>query len=143
MLPKGLLKEYSKTLSMLVRGLDIFAVLLAGLLAFGCKMGDFNLTLNYLLALGLAAVFTSIVFSCCHIYESVRAQSLWQSLSRLVQAIFILLLFLAGLAFITKTGESFSRGWFVLWAIFSFVLLIFSRFCLLLTLRLMRKRGLN
>jgi putative colanic acid biosynthesis UDP-glucose lipid carrier transferase len=143
MLPKGLLKEYSKTLSMIVRGMDILAILMAGVLAYGCKIGNFFLPLNYTFALSIAAVMAMIIFSFSRIYESQRTQSLWQTFSRLIQSIFILLFFLAGLAFFTKTGESFSRGWFILWGAFSFVLLCLFRFGILIILRLMRTHGLN
>ncbi len=143
MLPKGLLKEYSKTLSMMMRGLDILAIIVAGVFAYACKIGNFSLPFNYFLALGVAALGTSVIFSCCHVYESVRAQSFWQTFSRLIQAMFILLFFLSSLAFFTKTGESFSRGWFLLWAFFSFFLLFVFRFSVLIVLRLMRTHGLN
>lgn len=143
MLPHGLLKEFSKIFSMLVRGLDIIAVIVAGLAAYYYKFGHFDITEQYMTALCLGAILTTVVFSFFHIYESVRGQAIWQYISRLVQAISVVLLLLAGLAFLTKTGVNFSRSWFLLWSIFSVILLVLFRGSLLFVLRLMRTHGMN
>lgn len=143
MLPHGLLKEFSKFFSILVRGLDIIAVVVAGLAAYYCKFAHFDITEQYVNALCIGAVLTSVVFSFFHIYESVRGQAIWQYISRLVQAILVVLLLLAGLAFLTKTGVSFSRSWFLLWSIFSVILLVLFRGSLLFILRQMRAHGMN
>ncbi len=143
MLPHGLLKEFSKVFSMLVRGLDIIAVMAAGLAAYYYKFGHFDITEHYMSALCIGALLTTIVFSFFHIYKSVRGQAIWQYIVRLVQAILVVLLMLAGLAFLTKTGETFSRSWFLLWSILSVILLVLFRCSLLFILRLMRTRGMN
>lgn len=143
MLPHGLLKEFSRVFSMLVRGLDIIAVMMAGIAAYYYRFGHFSVTEHYLSALFIGAVLTTIVFSFFHIYESVRGQAIWQYISRLVQAILVVLLLLAGLAFLTKTGETFSRSWFLLWSIFSVILLVLCRGSVLFILRLMRAQGMN
>jgi Undecaprenyl-phosphate glucose phosphotransferase len=143
MLPKGLLKEYSQVLSMVLRGLDVVAIIAAGCIAYFYKFGNLHLTPLYLTALCIGSVLTLIVFAVFRIYESVRAQSYWAHLMRLIQAIFIVLMLLAGLAFLSKTGEDFSRGWSMLWALFSLILLILFRCSLLILLHLMRKKGWN
>lgn len=143
MLPKGLLKEYSQLLILLVRGLDIIAIMVAGLLAYFFKFGDFNLSNNYLAALSIAAVLMLIVFSGFHIYESSRTLTFWRYISKLLQAVFVVLMLLAGLAFLTKTGENFSRGWFIAWSGFTVLLLLLCRSGIMLVLRLMRSRGFN
>src|SRR5580698_9320309 len=143
MLPHGLLKEFSKVFSTLVRGLDIIAVIVAGLAAYYYKFGHFDITEQYMTALCIGAILTTIVFSFFHIYESVRGQAIWQYINRLVQAILVVLLLLAGLAFLTKTGVSFSRTWFLLWSICSVILLVLLRGSLLFSLRLMRTHGMN
>ncbi|TAK76999.1 MAG: undecaprenyl-phosphate glucose phosphotransferase, partial [Gammaproteobacteria bacterium] len=63
--------------------------------------------------------------------------------SGLVQALFALFMLLAGAAFITKTGEAYSREWFGWWGLFAVLSLISCRGCLLLFLRLMRLYGWN
>ncbi len=143
MLPKGLLKEHSQLLTLLVRGLDIIAIMAAGLLAYFYKFGDLHLSSDYIAALSIAAVLIVIVFSGFHIYRSVRTLSFWQYISKLLQALFVVLMLLAGLAFLTKTGENFSRSWFMLWACFTVFLLLLFRGGMMLVLRVMRSRGFN
>ncbi len=143
MLPKGLLKEYSQLLTLLVRGLDIFAIMVAGLSAYFYKFADLNVSISYIAALSLAAILMLIVFSGFHIYESARTLGFWRYLSQLLQATFILFMLLAGLAFLTKTGDHFSRSWFVTWGCFTVILLLIFRGSIMLMLRLMRSKGLN
>ena len=143
MLPKGLLKEHSQALTLIVRGLDMVAIIAAGLFAYFYKFDDLDLSGEYIAALVIAAGLTLVVFSGFHLYESARTLNLWQYTRKLLQAVFIVLMLLAGLAFLTKTGEDFSRSWFMWWACFSGLLLLLFRGGIMLVLRLMRARGLN
>ena len=143
MLPKGLLKEYSNALSIVIRGLDVAAVMVAGLIAYFYKFGHLTLQPHYWMALYVASGLTLVVFAGFRIYESVRAQHFWRHLLRLIQAVSIVLILLAGLAFLSKTGNDFSRGWYMLWAFFALGLLVLFRCSLLITLRVMRSRGWN
>lgn len=143
MLPRGLLKEHSQFLAVLLRVMDILAVMIAGVLAYYYKFNDYHLSSSYLIALSMTAVLTCIVFSFFHIYASIRALSFWQHIQGLIQAVFTVMILLAGLAFLTKTGESFSRVWFLMLCGFSLAWLIFFRLTMLIILRLMRSRGWN
>lgn len=143
MLPKGLLKEYSKAISFVLRGVDMCAVVMSGLIAFYYKFQNFNIPLNYINALLISAILTLIIFPFSHIYESMRGQGFWVTLKRLVQAEMMVLISLAGFAFITKTGAEFSREWFLYWIVFAFILLGLFRSCLILLLRVMRSYGWN
>lgn len=143
MLRKGLLKEYSHALSFVLRVLDITAVVVAGLCAYFIKFADFDLSQHYVVALVIAAVLTPWVFRFFSIYESIRGKGIIQHALNLIQAVFALLVLLGGLAFLTKTGEDFSRSWFGLWAVMIFVLLILFRGSMLIALRFMRTRGWN
>ena len=88
-------------------------------------------------------MFTTVIFSWFQIYQSSRAQSIWIHIAKLTQAVLAVLLLLAALAFLTKTGDYFSRAWFIWWALDSIVLLILLRGSVLFVLRLMRRHGLN
>src|SRR6185436_17401190 len=90
-----------------------------------------------------AALLTVAVFSFFHLYESVRALDYGRYAGRMCQAWLSVLVMLAGFAFLTKTGESFSRGWFLLSGFIFLLLLIVLRGGLLLLLRLMRSHGWN
>ncbi len=143
LLPKGLLKEYSRTLSYVLRGFDVAAILMAGLSAYFIKFGDLSLKHQYIIGLLVAAALTPLVFGFFHIYESMRAKGFWQSVTKFAQSITALLIILTGLAFVTKTGDHFSRNWFFLWAGLSFGWVILFRSLLMLVLRFMRSKGLN
>lgn len=145
MLPKGLLREHSEVLAMVIRIMDVIAIVAAGIFSYALKFQQWSFYQDrqYLLALGVAATLTLVIFSFLQIYQSSRTQSYWQHLSKLVQAILVMMMVLAGLAFLTKTGENFSRSWFVLWGACSIILLVLFRFCLLIILRIMRTKGWN
>lgn len=138
MFPRGLLKEYARSLSVLLRCLDVIAVIVAGIIAYFYRFGHLQLTANYLLALTVAAFLTFAVFSWFQVYESVRAKNSWDYFAVLIKAILVVLLLLAGFAFFTKSGEQFSRGWYLYWVVASVSLLLFFRGSLLLFLRVMR-----
>jgi len=143
MLPKGLLTEHSRSISFVLRGLDVFAMVLAGVIAYYYRFGNLSFPPIYNNAFLLASIFTLLFFPHFHIYDSMRGQPFTSTLKKLFQAILTVLIFLAGLAFITKTGANFSRIWFFAWCISSFGLLSILRFSLVLVLRVMRSHGLN
>jgi len=143
MLRKGLLKEYSNALAYILRGFDVLAVVAAGFLAYYWKFGDISLPDRYLIALWFAVFLTPVVFRFFRIYESIRGKRFAQHLSNLAQAIVTLLFILAVFAFFTKTGETFSRTWFAIWAGFAFAFLLLFRGSMLVVLHFMRARGWN
>lgn len=143
MLPRGLLKEYSQILSLIMRVLDVCAVVGSGIGAYYYRFGHLDFPQRYIAALIVAALMTFIVFPSFHLYESARAKGFWQNIQYLIKAVGTVVLLLAGLAFLTKTGENFSRAWFITTAIFTVSLLILFRCTLLIFLRLMRSHGWN
>lgn len=143
MLPRGLLKEYSQFLALLLRGLDALAIVAAGWGAYFYRFGTWHLAPHYTTVFFIAAALTLVVFQFFHIYESIRAKSFLQHLNTVIQAVSVVLFSLAVLAFLTKTGELYSRVWFISWACSSLILLILFRCTLLLLLRLMRAHGWN
>jgi len=143
MLPKGLLKEYSRPLSFLLRSLDMIAVLGAGLLAYFYKFEDVDLSNHYQSALLIGAITSAIVFSFFNMYQSARGNHLWMHFVNIAKSIIVIIVLLSGLAFLTKTGDYFSRTWFMLWWGCAFVLLSLFRCSLFISLRLMRAHGWN
>ncbi|HTM64108.1 MAG TPA: undecaprenyl-phosphate glucose phosphotransferase [Gammaproteobacteria bacterium] len=143
MLPKGLLKEYWRTLSLLIRLLDMTVVFGAGFITYYFKFNSWDVSPEYFLGLLIGAAATPVVFSFFSIYTSVRGQGLISHFLKLIQALVVLMLLLAGLSFFTKTGEIYSRVWFSLWMASALVVLISYRCALLLFLRFMRAHGMN
>lgn len=143
MLPKGLLKEYSRTISFVLRGLDVFAMVVSGVIAYFYKFQDLTLPTVYVNALLVGAILTLVIFPFSNLYDSMRGQSFFVTIKKLIQSVLTVLIVLAGLAFITKTGVEYSREWFAWWALSAFILLILFRCSLMLVLRLMRSHGWN
>lgn len=142
-LPKGLLKEYSRALSLIVRCMDMCTVFVAGWIAYFIKMQHWTLTESYLIAMLMGMLLTLIIYSSFGIYESVRGRGLINHVVQLLQAQSTIALILAGFAFLTKTGEAYSRVWFAAWMILAFGLAVLLRGSLIYVLHAMRAHGLN
>jgi putative colanic acid biosynthesis UDP-glucose lipid carrier transferase len=143
MLPKGLLKEYSRTITLLSRCTDMFVVGCAGIIAFYIKFEGLGIPSLYIMAISMGIFLTPLVFPFFDIYSSVRGKGLASHFFDLVQAVCILFVLMAGLAFFAKLGEVYSRAWFGIWMATVMVLLVLYRSTLFLLLRFMRRRGLN
>ena len=143
MLPRGLLKEYGRMLSMMIRIMDMAVILSAGWLAWVIKFDGMEINFQYLVAILFGVLFTPLVFTFFNIYASIRVKGFTGHFINLFQAVCVLTFILGGLAFFTKTGESYSRLWFFIWMSSALSLLIIYRCCVLLFLRFMRSHGLN
>ena len=143
MLQRGLLKEYSVVLSWVARIADAFLLLIAGVLAHYCQFGNLHLTFFYQVAFLLSFLLVFPVFSTLHIYNSLRGRSLIAHLIRVSVAVVVLMLILAAVTFITKTGVIYSRSWYLMWVLLTIGLLTIFRIALYSILRLMRKKGWN
>ncbi len=143
MLPKGLLKEYSRALAIAMHILDTLVVFIAGWLAYFVRFNESVFPSSYGAALFIALLMTPLVFSFYQIYTSLRVKSFIKHIINLMEAVCLLGFILAGLSFFTKSGDAFSRTWFVLWMVFAIILLIAFRCSLLFFLRFMRSHGLN
>jgi putative colanic acid biosynthesis UDP-glucose lipid carrier transferase len=143
MLPRGLLKEYANALILLISLVDMTLVFIAGWVAYLCKFNTYTLPYSYLSGMLIGFFLTPIIFSFFSIYLPMRGRGLFNHFICLIQAMCFLMLCLAGLAFLTKSGENFSRAWFMVWMSTSLILLIFFRFSVLSFLRYMRSCGMN
>ena len=143
MLPKGLLKEYAGILAMLIRGVDMATVFAAGWLAYVYKMGSLNLTSAYFGALMIGVAMTPLVFSFFNIYSSIRGKGYLNHFLGLWRSVAVMALLLAGFAFFTKSGETYSRAWFGIWMSLTCVMLALVRCGVIFCLHYMRARGLN
>lgn len=135
MLPKGLLKEYSHILSFLIRLLDMCVVFAAGWAVYFFRFHEWSIDPSYRMALFIGVFLTPAVFSNFNIYESVRGKGLISHFFTLMQALAVTALILSGLAFFTKTGEQYSRLWFIYWMLTALFALISYRCFLVLQRR--------
>jgi FlaA1/EpsC-like NDP-sugar epimerase len=143
MLPKGLLREYSRALSILIRLLDVIVVFIAAGVAYIAKFDALAVTNDYIAATLAGVILAPIVFSFSNLYSAIRGRSYLSYFIALTRSVCVFALLLAGFAFITKSGETYSRVWFGIWMGTTFFFLIFYRCVLLMLLRYMRARGLN
>lgn len=143
MLPKGLLKEYSRALALMIRLLDMLVLFGAGVFIYWVRFDSMTVSSDYQIALFAGVLLVPAVFSFFDIYVSVRGRGLISHFMHLIQALSVLMLLLAGLSFFTKTGEHYSRLWFVSWMLSALALMITYRCILLMLLRFMRTRGMN
>ncbi|HHS83779.1 MAG TPA: undecaprenyl-phosphate glucose phosphotransferase [Gammaproteobacteria bacterium] len=143
MLPSGLSRQYSSTLSSIMRLVDILAVAAGGWLAFGLRFGEGSLYPNYQIAVLLATLLTLAVFSRFGMYHSWRGKSRLFQLRMLTVSWLTVLLILIVIAFMTKTSATFSRQWLATWAITTWGFLFLFRLALAQMLRIMRQQGWN
>lgn len=143
MLPKGLLKEYHAILSFMIRLADMMMVFFAAWFAYFFRFGQWDLPKSYRIAIFIAVLMTPAVFSFFSIYKSVRSKGFINHSINVIQAVIVMTLLLACLAFLTKSGTSYSRLWFIQWMISTLLLLLVFRCHLILFLRFMRSHGLN
>ena len=140
---RGLLKEYATPLSILTKFIDIILCPLAGLLAYLLKFQTIDLQEQYAYALVIGALLVLPINTWLGCYRSLRAQQLIAVVRTVVFAVVITMLSLASIAFITKTGAHFSRGWFLYWSVILFVMSVLFRLVMLGWLHYMRRVGLN
>ncbi len=143
MLPGGLLRQHSSTLSSTMRLADMLGVMLGGIVAFAIRFGEWSMHPNYQIAVLLAALLTAAVFSRFGMYHSWRGKSRLFQLRMLTISWLSVLLILIVIAFMTKTSATFSRQWLAIWAVITWWLLFLFRLALVQTLRVMRKQGWN
>lgn len=143
MFPRCNLKKHATLLSIIAKTIDLSVYLAAALLAFFQQFHNFEFSVFYEMALLVSALLMIPVFSFFSVYESLRGRSWYGHFTTFVPAFGALMIILAAIAFITKTGEHFSRFWFLLWHLYAFILLILFRFGLRQILKKMREKGFN
>jgi len=137
------LKNYSSLLSLLVKAVDIFLYGFSAILAFYWQFGSFSLGFLYKISIVMALILLVPIFSTFGIYLSLRGQRVFSYLRTICIALVTVMVVLAAISFITKTGAYFSRAWFLSWHALAMSLFIIFRISLKGLLGVMRKRDLN
>lgn len=140
---RGIVREYGSLFAALLRGLDVFLVAVAGIAAAHLYLQDLPEAPNYPMAISIGALLVLGLFPNFGIYRRWRGESLLEELRSLTTGAAVVFGILTAIAFATKTGQEFSRVWFILWSASSLCLLMASRLALRLLLRALRKRGWN
>jgi putative colanic acid biosynthesis UDP-glucose lipid carrier transferase len=143
MYPKGLLKQHSNALNVSLRFLDAAMIGAAAFLAHGLYLNEWTLRPGYPLVVGMGILLAAWAFSKARLYEPWRGASVLEEVRMISLGWGGTLLALFTIAYLTKLGPTFSRGWLTLWAGFSWIGLLALRLSLRKVLRILRKKGLN
>ena len=143
MYPRGFLKEHSSVLLWLMRLLDILILLAACFAAYLPVFGSKPLPAHYQIAILFAVLLLIVVFHAYSLYRAWRGIDYAQEFTAALLAWTTVFGILVFLAVITKTSESFSRAWLLMWFSFGGAALLLTRFGLRRLLQYMRSHGLN
>ncbi|MCG6871544.1 MAG: undecaprenyl-phosphate glucose phosphotransferase [Gammaproteobacteria bacterium] len=139
----GFLKQHANLFSLGMRLLDLLAIAVAAWLAYFLRFGDWDVPSHYRMAVIAGLAISSVVFATMSLYRPWRGTSLAVELRELLVAWVVVAAACAALAFLTKTGESFSRVWFTSWMLSGVFFLSLGRAMLRTALRMLRRRGFN
>jgi putative colanic acid biosysnthesis UDP-glucose lipid carrier transferase len=143
MFTKFLLKEHTTLLSFIIKVVYLLLYLSAAILLYYWQFNTFKINFLYEVAIIISLLLFNPILSLTGVYRSLRGRSLLNYLQPLVLGIFVLILLLALTAFITKTGEYYSRQWFLLWHLCAIILLVSCRIVVRKVLNVVRKHGLD
>ncbi|ACL73163.1 Undecaprenyl-phosphate galactose phosphotransferase [Thioalkalivibrio sulfidiphilus HL-EbGr7] len=139
----GVLKEHAGFLNVTLHVIDWFIVAFCGWLSHWLYLGVPSLDDHYEAALLIGALLAALVFQRFNLYRPWRGASLWEELRLITAAWVFVFTALVAIAFFTKMGESYSRGWALIWATSTWFVLLASRFILRNILNSLRARGYN
>lgn len=112
-----------------IRGLifrlaDICAVTIGVFLAHVWRFGSLSISERYVEALVLGLLLVLIVFPVFGLYKPIRGRTLYVQIRGLLLASTTVIVLLTMIAFLTKTGDLFSRQWFVVSSVLTIFFLI-------------------
>jgi putative colanic acid biosysnthesis UDP-glucose lipid carrier transferase len=140
---RGLLKEHSNSLVLLLRVFDIIIVFISAYIAYSIRFNELIFNTSYTRAFILICLVSIITFSSFSLYKSWRGASLINECYTILLAWAISCLFFLCIIFLFKAGINFSRIWAVEMFIVGSILLIISRMTVRNSLRLFRSKGYN
>ncbi|WP_127476956.1 undecaprenyl-phosphate glucose phosphotransferase [Sulfurivermis fontis] len=140
---RGILKEHASILNAALHLADWLAIAVTAWLAHWWYLDSIELPNNYLLVVLIALLCAALLFPRFALYQAWRGISVIDEVRAISLAWGSVLLALTAIAFISKTGTTYSRGWLLLWASSGWAALILVRIILRAGLRWARRRGLN
>jgi putative colanic acid biosynthesis UDP-glucose lipid carrier transferase len=141
--PRSLLKTNATALDQLARLADPIIVVVIGWAAHWVYLGSPIAPPTYWVAILAVALTSLAVFPAAGLYRPQRGASLVEDVRALASGWLTLLAIGVFVAFVTKTGDVYSRAWVALWIAGGFLLQTALRLTLRLTLRFLRRHGYN
>ena len=142
---RELLRDYSTALSILVRILDVAAVVAAGFLAYGWRY-SFEITQlppDYANVMLIAVFLCLTIFPKFGLYRSWRGRSLFKQIRILTLAWGTVLFSVIVIEYLLNLHSDYSRQWMTAWFSAGYGGMLFLRVMVYYLLREMRSRGLN
>ncbi|MEW5992970.1 MAG: undecaprenyl-phosphate glucose phosphotransferase [Candidatus Zixiibacteriota bacterium] len=140
---RGILKEHASILNAALHLTDWLAIAVTAWLAHWWYLDSIELPGGYLLVVLIALLCAAWLFPRFSLYQTWRGVSIIDEVRSISLAWGSVLLALTVIAFATKTGAAYSRGWLLLWAGSGWGALILARVFLRAILRWARRRGFN
>ncbi|MCP4179660.1 MAG: undecaprenyl-phosphate glucose phosphotransferase [bacterium] len=140
---RGLLREHSNSLILVLRIFDIITVLISAYIAYYIRFDNFILKTSYIRALIVIGLICIIIFSSFSLYKSWRGASLIYECYSVLSAWTISVLLYLMIIFLFKAGINFSRIWTLEMFLIGTLLLITGRILLRNTLKSIRGKGYN
>src|SRR5512143_880217 len=113
---QGILKEHAGALHAALYAADWLVVVLTAWLAHGLYLGSFDVPARYTVVIGIALLLLLWLFPRFALYQTWRSASVLDEARSITLAWGSVLLGLTAIAFSTKSGAEFSRGWLGIWA---------------------------
>lgn len=145
MLRRGLVRDYSSTISLITRVLDSLLVCASGAFAYFARFGTSSIPsiINYAVITFILALLAGLIFPLLSVYVSWRARGILAPAARVLLAWTLVCVLGLVLLFISHKTELYSRFWLGYWALFSAILLVGLRFAVYFYLQAIRRRGYN
>ena len=139
----GILKEYVALYGVLFRAADMLILLIASLVMYDLRFPYIPMPGQYWPAIVLLILVSQSAFTITGIYDVRKGRSVAHEFYLLTLAWGVVALSLATLAFLTKTGEWFSRMWFGFTIVTSLLSMALIRVLVRIVLRRLRISGRN
>lgn len=138
-----LLKSHAAMFATALRVLDPLCSVAAGVVAFRLYPPATSSPEQYAVLLLAGALSIAVISPSFRLYDTYRGASLANELRDLLFAWSLLAAMAATMLFVTKTGQTFSRGWVAIWLALGFALAAALRIGARLLLRQLRRNGRN
>ncbi len=126
-----------------MRGIDALVVVTMARFAYSLWLGTWIVPKHYELGYTVSVFATVLVFNYFKLYRVWRGGSKFEELKSVFYALITTFVVLAIASAMTKTTDSYSRGWFIIWWGLSFVVIGGYRFAIRLMLNILRRKGYN
>jgi len=140
---RTILKPHATFFSTGLRACDPAVSMLVGFIAYRAYLGSFHPPESYVLFLGASALAIMTLFPLFTLYQAQRGVSLAEEVRQLLFAWVLVAALVGGTIFLTKSGDEFSRVWVTSWLVGGFAATAALRIGVRLSLRTLRRRGLN